>query len=145
MSSKAFVIADAIAARLTSQASLAGVTCMVDRQKDIATEVAKSVAKISACCVVVLYDGFKNPDAALSGNPSVIRSYTVSVFGKPVLAGTTGMLAADVMEIAAIALHNWVPDEATTFIAECNVTGGDYRPDKYYLIFELSVDVTSKL
>lgn len=141
--SRALDIADRMAARLTAADALSGVTCLVDRQKDIATEVAKSVAKASGSCLVITYEGFSNPDSNQSGKPRVVRRYTATIFSRPVLAD--GQLAADVLETAALILHNWEPDPATDGFAEIRVASGDYRPDSKFLLYDLDLEVTAPL
>lgn len=143
--SKALDIAGRMASRLAAVSQLAGVPCLVERQKNLAAQIASSIGKASACCIVILYDGFSNSDHSASGRPTVTRRYTVSVFSTPVLAGSTGKLADDVLELAANCLHNWEPVEATDFFSEIHVAGGDFRPDKSFLIYDLDVEVTSKL
>lgn len=144
--SLALDIADKMAARLTALTStLAGVTCLVDRQKDIAVEVAKAVAKTSACAVTILYEGYANPDASRSGRPVVSRRYTASVWARPVLAGTTGKHADDVLETVSQSLHNWDPVEATDLFSEIHITRAALRPDARFLIYDIDIEITSIL
>lgn len=143
--SKALQIADKLAARLTATTALSGVPVIVDRQKDLAAELLTKVSKLSPACIILRYEGFSNSDASQSGRPTVIRRYTATVFALPIFAGSTGKLGDAVMEAAAIALHNWEPVEATDGFPEIRVTGGDYRPDAKFLIYDLDLEIPSKL
>jgi hypothetical protein len=141
--SKALDIADLLAGRLQAAAALQGVDVFVDRQKNLPSKVAGSIGKFSAACIAILYDGFSNPDASRSGRPTVTRRFTVSIFAKPVLSSLGGKFADDVLEAAAETLHNWEP--TTTLFSEIRVTGGDYRPDATWLIYDIDLEVISKL
>lgn len=142
--SKSLQIADAMAARLNAHMNLGNVLAVVDRQKDIAAEINKRVLKAGGAVIVILFEGFTNASGAVSGQTSVTRRYTVSVYSKPVLR--EGELTADdIVEATANILHNWDIDEPTTAAAEIIVTGCDMLPDRNYLIYALDVECASRL
>ena len=143
--SKPLDIADKMAARLTALTALAGVTCVVDRQKDIVAEVAKGVAKASACCVTILYQGFTNPDASQTGRPVTTHHYTVTVNARPVLAGASGMHADDALQLVSRCLHNWDATEATDGFSEIHINRSSLRPDAKYLVYDMDLDVITTL
>lgn len=142
--SKALDIADHIAAHLNGLPALTGVTTLVDRQKDLTAEIGLKVAKIGGC-VTILYSGFTNPDAAGGGLPRVLRRYDVTIYAKPILAGAGAMPADDILEAVATGLHLWEPDEAVPGFVEIQVSGGGLRGDKKFLIYDLDVEVLSRL
>ena len=142
--SKSLQIADAMAARLNAHLTLGNVSTVVDRQKDIASEINKRVLKAGGAVIVILFEGFTNASGAVSGQTSVTRRYTVSIYSKPVLRdGETP--ADDIVELVAKILHNWDIDETTTQAAEITVTGCDMLPDRNYLIYTLDVECASRL
>lgn len=143
--SKAIDIANALKDRLTSDQLLEGVEVIVDRQRDIGSEVSKKVLMSGAILVVILYQGFANPDERYSGLPSVIRRYTVTVYSRPVMLSEGEMPADDVVEAVARRLHNWDADEATEGLASVIVTFCDMRPDQKHLIYDLDVEAQSSL
>lgn len=149
--SLALDIADLMAARLNAAnvngGQLAGVTTLVDRQKDIAAEVAKRVAQAGAAVVTILWEGFSNPDARRSGNISVVRRYTATIYAKPVLREAGELTADDIAERAARLLHDWDPeaeDELPGFIA-VRVVSCDLRPDTKHLIYDLDIEADCTL
>lgn len=143
--SKALDIADTIAARLNALPTLAGVPCLVDRQKDVANLVAGLVNKGKACCVSILYHGFANSNSSRSGRAMVARHYTASVYGRAVLAANAGALADDVEEIVSHALHFWDPERDASGFEEIDVSRSSLRPDKTYLIYDIDISVSSDL
>lgn len=143
--SKPLDIADKMAARLTALSDLAGVTCLVDRQKDIANEVAKGVAKSSACCVTILYHGYTNPDASQTGRPVATHHYTVTISARPVLVGLTGMHADDALQLVSRCLHNWDATEAIDGFSEIHINQSSLRPDAKYLVYDIDLDVITSL
>lgn len=143
--SKALTIADALAARLNGLSALSGVETFVDRQKDVAVEVAKRVGKATGGCVTILFEGFTNSDPRQSGLPSVTRRYTATVYSRPVLLTAGELPADDIVEGISTALHDWDPDETVAGILQIHVTGGDFRPDFKYLIYDVTIEVKCRL
>lgn len=141
--SKPLDIADKMAARLTALTALAGVTCLVDRQKDIAAEVAKGVAKLGVC-VSILYQGFTNPDASQTGRPVATHHYTVTVTARPVMTAA-GMHADDALQLVSRCLHNWDATEATDGFSEIHINRSSLRPDAKYLVYDIDLDVITSL
>ena len=137
-------IADTMASRLNALAELSTVETVVDRQKNIASEITKRLAKVSGCCIVVLYTGFKNPDNSRSGRPVAVRTYTVTVYGRPVLQGAGAVPADEAAELAARCLHNWDPSDSDGF-SEIDVAGCSMQPDKTFLVYSIDVNVTGIL
>ena len=143
--SKGIDIANAMAARLNALYGIPSNLALVDRQKDIRVEVANRVAKASGSAIIILYEGFSNPAAMASGALNITRRYTVTIYAKPVIQAADVMAADDLLEAVARSLHNWEPDEPTAGFGEITVTGGDLRPDKSYFIYDLDVEVLSRL
>lgn len=143
--SLALTIADAMAARLNALASLPGAMALVDRQKDVRSEVAARLLKSAGAAAVILYEGFSNPDANGSGLPRVTRRYTLTLYARPIIRDSAEIPADDIIEIIARALHNWEPAESAAGFFEIHVSGGDLRPDQKYLIYDLDIEVLSRL
>jgi hypothetical protein len=134
-------IADAMKARLESRAGLAGVDVVVDRQKDIATQIAASLGKAKGSLITILFEGFAVPDRNGSG-PQVTARYTLRTWSRPILESET---PADVLvEEIAKGLHHWIPEGLHAF-GEMSITGGDFVPDPRWLSYELEAEVTLKL
>ena len=140
--SRVMDIADAMATRLESQAALAGVDVIVDRQKDLAETLKKSVAKAKGSAITILWEGFDVPDVNTSG-PQIRSRYTLRTWSRPVLAD--GNTPADELVTAICkALHHWIPEGLHSF-GEMTITGGDFTPDTKWLIYEVEAQVMLKL
>ena len=143
--SKAITIGNAIAARLNDLATLPDVEALVWQQKTIASEMATKLGKASGAVIVILYQGFQNPDADAGSRLNVRRAYTVSVFVNPTLRAAGATTPEDIVEISASALHAWEPVEATTGFGQIHVKSCDLRPDDKFLIYDLDIEVLSRL
>lgn len=143
--SKAIEIAEAMVKRLNAQIALREVTAMVDRQKDMASELQKRVLQAGGIVVSVLYEGFSNPNGSATGNASVTRRYTVSVYAKPILLDAYSSPADTIVERVARALHNWDIAENSADAAEILVTDCDLTPDRTFLVYDLDVICLSRL
>jgi hypothetical protein len=143
--SKAIDIADAMAARLNALTTLPGVEAIVWRQKDFTNELAQKTSRVGGALIVILYSGFANSSDAAAVHLNVARRYTVSIFAKPVIRTTRDLAADDIVETVAATLHNWEPDETLTGAAEIKVSGCELRPDTQYLIYDLDLEVLSRL
>jgi hypothetical protein len=141
--SKHLRIADEIKSRLDDQftdaaqrydVNLAGVSVIVDRQKDLLSQINTGIAKASGCAVTVLWTGFRRtPTGERTGR------YIVRVFARPVMLD--GNYPADeIVERIDEALNDWVPPSASPH-GHCHyrVMGEDAElvPDKNYLIYEM--------
>jgi hypothetical protein len=135
-------IADAIKARLEAQAALAGVDVIVDRQKDLAAILAKSVGKAKGSAITILWEGFDVPDSNTSG-PHIRSRYTLRTWSRPVLA-QENTPADELVTAICTALHHWIPEGLHAF-GEMTITGGDFTPDSKWLIYEVDAEVMLKL
>jgi hypothetical protein len=142
-------IAKAIVERLANSGGFRGVAVVVDQQLDIDTEIEKNLglakgrAKGSGAFVSVFYQGFTNPDNSGANNPDVVRNYQVTIYAAPILS-SLNKPADSLMEDAATVLHSWETAEALG-ISEITVKSGLARPDNNYLIYDLDVEVLSRL
>lgn len=147
--SKANDIAEAMAAQLNAAAGLAGVEALVDRQLDIATEIAKRLQLArgksagKGAMITIFYLGFDNSDNSGAQAPTITRNYLVSIYAAPVMA-TGNAPADDLLETAARELHLWEPAESAG-MAEIQVDSGVARADADFLIYDLTVKVISRL
>lgn len=86
---------------------LRGVPVIVDRQKDIVSEVSKAVAKTTGCAVVILWTGYAAGDVNARGF-RVAATYKITVLSKPILAGAA-LAADDILESILLRLWQWRP------------------------------------
>ena len=86
--SKSLQIAEAMAARLNAHLTLGNVSTVVDRQKDIASEINKRVLKAGGAVIVILFEGFTNASGAVSGQTSVTRRYTATCCRTAIISST---------------------------------------------------------
>lgn len=115
---------------------LAGVTVIVDRQKEISSEVNKSVGKTSGACVVILFTGYDRERA--TGEKKA--NYSVMIYTRPVLTAG-GKLADDIIERIDTALNYWQPASASggghTFY-DLDGDGANLIPDRNFLVYEMN-------
>lgn len=141
--SKALTIADAIAARLDALNLLGGQKVLVWKQKDITGEVKARLERGLGSALMLFYEGFEQDGNASGSYPAVTRNYTLRILSRPVLQ--PGKPTADeLMESAALSLHQWDPAEAAG-IAEIIVPKGSIIEDDEHLIYDLTLTVKSKL
>ena len=138
--SKHLDIADEIKVRLDEMltGALADVPVIVDRQKDIVSEIAKNVAKASGCVVTILWTGFtRTATGERRGN------YMVRVHSRPILLDGN-QPADDIVELIDTALNEWIPASASEN-QHCHYKmigeGADMAPDKSLLIYEMGFNV----
>ena len=97
--------ADALVARLKEHLLLADVPVIVDRQKDVLSELRKAIGKQTGCLIVVAWTGSPNFDEA-SAKLRLASTFSVTGFFKPVI-NDKQTPADDIMEAVAIHLHDW--------------------------------------
>ena len=119
------------------------VAVIVDRQKNIVSDVAKAVSKASGTAIVILYDGFRSVDENAS-SPRIEQRFTVTIYSKPVIAGDN-LKADDVMESVIKRLHHWRPVEASPVYDEMRVSGGDLVANASFLTYTLDVTARTSL
>jgi hypothetical protein len=124
------------ATELPTPLSLAGLDIIVDRQKNILSDVTKAVAKAKGTAVVILWEGFQTVDKN-SARPRLAHSYNISVWSKPVLAGVN-LAADDVMESIIARLWHWKPTGGHAF-SEADVRNGGLVPDSKFLKYDCEV------
>lgn len=141
--SKFYDIADAIAARLQSVPALSGISVVVDRQRDIASELRKAIGKQSGCLILITWVSASNEDHTADG-PRFASKYTVTLFSKPVIrAGETP--ADDVIEAVITALHDHRFSATDPYSSRLVVTGVDPVPHDELLIYRLNLTTPNQL
>lgn len=149
--SKALDHADLIATRLAAAPAagelattidITAVDIIIDRQKNILSEVSKSVAKASGTAIVILWQGFVTIDKHAS-SPRLAHRYNISVYSKPVIAGAA-LLADDVMESVIQRLWQWIPAGAHAY-GEATVENGGLMPDRSFLVYDCEVIIPASL
>lgn len=139
--SKFYDTADLIAAHLKTVDLLGSLPIVVDRQKDIASELRNAIAKQSGCLILVTWAGAPNDDQSADG-PRFLSRYTVTLFSKPVIRlGETA--ADDIMEAIATALHDYRP--TGNFHDRLVITGIDPVPDDELLIYRINLTTPAQL
>jgi len=117
---------------------LTGVTVIVDRQKDILTQVNTAVAKATGCVVTILWTGFGR---APTGERTA--TYVLRVYSRPVLLDGN-YPADDIVERIDVVLDEFVPAGASS-TGHChykmNGEGADLVPDRNYLVYEMPYSV----
>ena len=124
------------ATELATPLDLTGLDVIVDRQKNILSEVTKAVAKARGTAVVILWEGFTTVDKN-SARPRLAHSYNITVWSKPILAGAN-LAADDVMESLIARLWHWKPTGGHAF-SEAEVRNGGLVPDSKFLKYDLEV------
>ena len=138
--SRFYDIADLIASHLQTVAGLEAVSIVVDRQKDIATELRKAIGK-SSTLALITWAGAPNQDASADG-PRLASSYTVTLFSKPIIRqGETP--ADDIIELIAGELHDFRPNG--NFHDRLVVTGIDPVADEELLIYRIDLTTPAQL
>ena len=141
--SKFYDTADSMVSHLATIEALEGVIFVVDRQKDIASELRKVIGKQSGCLAVIAWTGSANDDKAADG-PALANTYTITLFSKPVIrAGETP--ADDIIEAIAEALHDHRLGEHDHFADRLVVTGIDPIPTDELLIYQIKLSTPSQL
>jgi hypothetical protein len=145
--SHALDIADLIAARLAAAPAtgelavtqdITGCPILVDRQKNLLSDIQKAVGKTGGTAIVILWQGFTSVDDN-AGTPRLLLRYTISVWSKPIL--TSGDLPADdIMETILRRLWQWLPESGHAF-GEMKLKSGGLVPDSRFLIYDCEVSV----
>lgn len=124
------------AGEIPTALDITGVDVIVDRQKNILSDVSKAVAKAAGTAIVILWDGWQVADKN-ARTPRLAHRYTITVWSRPILAGAA--LAADeVMESVLKRLWHWRPDGGHAF-GEAMPGNGGLVPHKSYLIYDCEV------
>ena len=96
-----------MATHLRTVSGLNGIVIVVDRQKDIVSDLRKIIAKQTGNLALITWTGAPNEDKSADG-PHFRASYTVTLFSAPVIrAGETP--ADDIIELIAASLHDYRP------------------------------------
>jgi len=142
----AITIAEKIATRLNAAESLAGVEAVVERQQNVQAVVDRNIAKAKGAAIIITFTGLTNPEGNLSGRQSVTRNYTATIYTLPILR-SEAIPADEIVELTARLLHDWEIDEEFPQgeATEIRVINGDLVPDRKYLIYEIDLQVLSRL
>lgn len=124
---------------LATTLDITGLEILVDRQRNLLSDVTKAVAKARGTAVTILWQGYQVADEN-ARTPRMEHRYTVSVWSKPVLAGEN--LAADeVMEAVMNRLWQWIPSGGHVH-GEVKVKNGGLVPDNKFLIYDCEITLT---
>lgn len=149
--SKALDHAELIATRLATApatgerettVNLPAIDIIVDRQKNVLSDITKAVAKAGGTAIVILWQGFTTIDKNASA-PRLAHRYTITVYSKPVIAGDD-LAADDVMESVIQRLWQWIP-AGYHANGEVEVQNGGMVPDRSYLIYDCEITIPASL
>lgn len=135
--------AEAIAIHLSGLSALVNVPVLVDRQKELATELRLALGKQNGALAVVSWAGASNDDLTAEG-PQLKCSYTVTLFSKPVIK-TNEIPADDVMEAMATALHDYRLISTDPHRHRLLVAGIEPIPHEELLIYQLTLTALRQL
>ena len=128
---------------LPTVADLTGLTVIVDRQKNIGSEISTTMAKGAGNLIVILWNG---PDQVLDANahrPRIAHNFRISVWSVPILKQNLPP-ADDIMDSIIARLWHWRPDSVHCF-SEVTLKPGGMVPNTSYLIYDLDVQVPASL
>jgi hypothetical protein len=112
-----------------------GVVVIVDRQKDVLSEITKAVGKAKGACVTILFTGYNRR------NGRKVAGYAIRIWSKPVLQGEEN-LADDLLASIDAAIHHYIPPSMNAAQDNCHfqieVQDGDMVPDKNFLLYEIT-------
>ena len=143
--SKALQLAELIRTRLltapavgeiATPLSLTGLTVIVDRQKNITSEISVAVAKAKGTAIVILWSSFGVAEKNAS-TPRLAHRYNISVWSKPVISGDA-LAADDVLESVINRMWHWLPTGGHVF-EEAEVQPGGLVPHAKFLIYDCEV------
>lgn len=127
-----------LAHEIATPLDITGLDIIVDRQKNILSEIAKAVAKTKGTAIVIAWLGYKTLDAN-ARTPRMGNLYNVCVWSKPVIEA--GNYPADeVIEAVINRLWQWVPGGGHAF-GEAEVTGGGLVADTKYLKYDCDINI----
>ena len=116
---------------------------LVDRQKDIMSEVDKAVAKASGTAISILWNGWVTLNENAS-RPHLGSRYTVTVWSKSIIAGPN--LPADaVMASVILRLWHWISADGGHAHGEAQPKNGGQVPDPDFLNYDCEVVIPISL
>lgn len=144
--SKALDLADEMAAYLETLPELSGIDVIVDRQKDIETEILKAVEKSKGAAVVILYVGGKNIHK--DGKQFLYKKhkYSISVHCLSMIQTEDQMPADDIVETVELAMNGWKSPSNTKRCQDVvHVEGDELVPHESLLIYDVQMSLAAVL
>jgi hypothetical protein len=126
-----------VAGELPTPLDITEVAVIVDRQKNILSDVTKAVAKAKGTAVVILWTGFVTLDKN-TRRPRLANRYNITVWSRPVLAGAA-LPADEVMESVILRMWQWRPQAGGHAHGEAEVKDGGLVPDAKFLKYDCEV------
>lgn len=136
--------ADALKAYLETVDGLQSLAWVVDRQKNLASELIKATGKKLGLGVIT-WTGGKNNDRAAKGLRLASR-FNVTLFIKPILRGSQPP-GDDLAELAARAIHHWPMDanSPTKHLTRFEVTDVDTVDHPELLVIRIAAESVTQL
>ncbi len=130
--------ADEIKARLEAVPALDDVAILVDRQKDIASDFQKALAKKKGAVTVILFNGYQPYEEGIADS-LVSSEFVITVFTKPILRSNAATKADDMVSEIHKSLHGW--EQSHSCRDRASVTRGRIIPNDRFLIHEIRINI----
>jgi hypothetical protein len=136
-------LAEAIATEISKLTKLEGIDVIVDRQKDLNTEIEVSVAKLSGVAVVVQW---QEPSLKSRGSRVSPAKFLIHVYGCPILQGDDAVPADDVLEAIMPVFNGWKKVSGQNCAYDVEHDGSaQMLPSNDYVIWELPLKAAVEL
>lgn len=131
-------LCEAVQTRLQARTALAGITVIIDRQKDLAGDIAAAIAKASACIVIYPTQGGRDPSP--QAGDEFFAGITVDVICTPLLQAAGAVAADDLAQDVVVALDGWSRPTAPTpgSADKLRVLTFALDPDPNYLVWQIT-------
>ncbi|TVP80459.1 MAG: hypothetical protein EA353_03820 [Puniceicoccaceae bacterium] len=132
--------ADSIAEHLADLPELAGVTLLVDRQKDLENEISQAVAKANGAALLI---------EPVSGTPTdpggktlqFENRYTLSLWSLPLLRQDDAYTASQRIVAVMAAVQHFKPGQNPFPTHRLEITGWQIEPDEQFLIYAITAQL----
>ena len=140
--SQFFDRADEVKELLDSVEGLQGIPFIVDRQKDVISELTTNINKQAGALGIITWTGGRNIDESADG-PAIESTFTVTLFTKPVLrAGQQP--ADDLVQLIACTLHDNRLGKKLNFQQRIILTGIEPVVSEELLAYRISIKTTNQ-
>lgn len=139
--SKFFDIADQMAAALVASPALSSVSIVVDRQKDLGSEIRKITGKIAGC-IIIAWDGGNLADQE---GPLVFDCrYVTDIWTKPIIRQGQATVD-DMLQSVVQTLNGWNPVEGAHCDYDARVSSVEPFQNESYLIHRINIQIRIKI
>jgi hypothetical protein len=139
--SRAFDIADLIKARLEANSGLDSVSVVVDRQKSLASELAKITGKIHGA-LIITWDG--GTRVGTDGPLVFTNRYVLDIWTKPIIRKDQTP-SDDMVETVIKSIDGWNPVTGGHCDYDARVTSTEPFQNEVYLIHRINIEIRIKI